>query len=648
MDHKSSPSEVTSIPVSEKNVWNKNSLVENKDDMKCNKSDLFNCIIEQMEGDIHSTEECSFWLDGGLFYKGNVKNCKMHGFGVVIWPDKTEYRGELNENNIVGTGSYIWPDGSSYTGCLTNGIPQGSGVHKWGNKTYSGLWKEGKRHGKGILYYDDSGESYYDGDWYEDKQQGYGVRRYKNGNIYKGQFFEYQRHGTGTMNWFNIRQEYTGEWLNGLQNGNGTYTWYMNRSTNSQYPFHNHYIGKFLNGQKHGIGTFRYANGAFYEGEWKNDMKHGRGKFVFKNGCSFKGEFQENRIVEFPDLVLSGMTTPDITKCGITVISPSSPCGNNLNTENNVIFFEIDIREVLFELNFDCDDSFIESKKITDIMLRFFSQIKQIYRQYSKVGREPPFDNTLTNIQFCRFLKDYGLHTKGASVSEIAAYIDAEGHLNDPLKLILLKDFLNYIVKLSFFLYKEQFVSISCCFEELMSCLCKKPFAIAGYVFANNSVALEALKYMNSCKEVFKYFSDPPYNSLTVHCLIMIFKELKILNENLTCSKLVLIIRSEDEEDSVLNINREICFLEFFEILVGCASIFQKNLLHGNEICDSSLLKIDDDQYCQKDVVMETCFTSLRKFFDDFLFPAFSKRKMADEILKSDKYFQRVDINYNI
>ena len=93
------------------------------------------------------------------------------------------------------------------------------------------------------------------------------------------------------MFWYNIRQEYTGEWFNDIQSGRGTYTWYFNRTLSSQYPLRNHYVGNFLNGSKHGTGTFYYANGAFYEGEWKNDMKHGHGKFVFKNGCMFTGEF---------------------------------------------------------------------------------------------------------------------------------------------------------------------------------------------------------------------------------------------------------------------------------------------------------------------------------------------------------------------
>jgi len=34
------------------------------------------------------------------------------------------------------------------------------------------------------------------------------------------------RQGEGTMRWYDLGQEYTGHWQNGLQNGQGENTWY--------------------------------------------------------------------------------------------------------------------------------------------------------------------------------------------------------------------------------------------------------------------------------------------------------------------------------------------------------------------------------------------------------------------------------------
>jgi hypothetical protein len=92
------------------------------------------------------------------------------------------------------------------------------------------------------------------------------------------------------MNWFTSNEKYTGEWFNGVQQGNGEHTWFLRRIKGSQYPLRNRYVGSFVNGLRQGRGVFYYASGAKYDGEWLNNMKHGKGMFVFKNGMIFKGK----------------------------------------------------------------------------------------------------------------------------------------------------------------------------------------------------------------------------------------------------------------------------------------------------------------------------------------------------------------------
>ena len=93
----------------------------------------------------------------------------------------------------------------------------------------------------------------------------------------------------GTMHWFDRGEEYEGEWVKGIQNGNGKHVWYSKRVTVSQYPIRNEYEGNFIDGQRHGFGVFRYASGAKYSGYWKKNLKSGKGEFMFKNGSIFKG-----------------------------------------------------------------------------------------------------------------------------------------------------------------------------------------------------------------------------------------------------------------------------------------------------------------------------------------------------------------------
>ncbi len=94
---------------------------------------------------------------------------------------------------------------------------------------------------------------------------------------------------TGKMSWYEKGEEYEGNWVNGVQNGNGRYTWYSKRVAISQYPIRNEYEGEFVSGMRNGYGVFYYASGAKYAGEWKNNFKHGQGEFMFKNGSVFKG-----------------------------------------------------------------------------------------------------------------------------------------------------------------------------------------------------------------------------------------------------------------------------------------------------------------------------------------------------------------------
>ena len=93
--------------------------------------------------------------------------------------------------------------------------------------------------------------------------------------------------GYGTYAWSN--GEYSGEWLNGKQNGKGIY-----RFNNGEV-----YEGEWLNGNKHGKGIQAWGSesewaGDKYEGEFKNNIRHGYGIYTFSDGAIFKGLWKEN------------------------------------------------------------------------------------------------------------------------------------------------------------------------------------------------------------------------------------------------------------------------------------------------------------------------------------------------------------------
>ena len=106
--------------------------------------------------------------------------------------------------------------------------------YKSGNN-YIGDYKNGLKHGKGIIYYDD-GNILYKGDFIEDKFEGYGEYHYNKSEYYVNQF------------------------KNGITEGKGKL-----------------YDGDFIYHEYKGSQLDIYKYGNFYSGEWKNCKKHGKG-----------------------------------------------------------------------------------------------------------------------------------------------------------------------------------------------------------------------------------------------------------------------------------------------------------------------------------------------------------------------------------
>lgn len=90
------------------------------------------------------------------------------------------------------------------------------------------------------------GSDKYVGDWKNNKKDGFGIQYYENGNKYEGGWVENKRHGQGTL-WVadgknKLRREYTGDWERD---------------------------------KKKGRGTMFYKTGDRYDGLWMDDKPHG-------------------------------------------------------------------------------------------------------------------------------------------------------------------------------------------------------------------------------------------------------------------------------------------------------------------------------------------------------------------------------------
>lgn len=147
---------------------------------------------------------------------------------------------------------------------------------QWGKGSYVGEFSEGEFHGYGRLEVPISflENEVYVGNWVEGKREGRGKHWNGEGNLYIGQWESDRRHGQGsyffklsewdenahTEFWLKENTEnYTGEFVNGHYQGQGTYRWSDGRK----------YVGGFFASEKHGHGTFYYATGTARPQYWE-------------------------------------------------------------------------------------------------------------------------------------------------------------------------------------------------------------------------------------------------------------------------------------------------------------------------------------------------------------------------------------------
>ena len=56
----------------------------------------------------------------------------------------------------------------------------------------------------------------------------------RSGNVYEGEWHLNERHGRGTMQWWDRGECYSGEWVGGIQHGQGEHTWFISTTDNAQ------------------------------------------------------------------------------------------------------------------------------------------------------------------------------------------------------------------------------------------------------------------------------------------------------------------------------------------------------------------------------------------------------------------------------
>ena len=84
--------------------------------------------------------------------------------------------------------------------------------------------------------------------------------------------------------------KYIGEWKDGWEHGQGTYTWASGKSAGDKY------VGEWKNGKSHGQGIYAWADGRKYVGRFKNGLMHGYGTAINFDGRTVKGIFKDGKL----------------------------------------------------------------------------------------------------------------------------------------------------------------------------------------------------------------------------------------------------------------------------------------------------------------------------------------------------------------
>ena len=185
------------------------------------------------------------------------------------------------------------------------------------------------------------------------------------------------------------------------------------------------------------------------------------------------GMFENDHIVDYPNLVPSGMTTPEITESGLPVRSQTPLRHPSPDPGSVDALLDINLKEIFIEERFDIERQQIELEELNRIVLRYMTPIKHIYKFYSRLGVYDSADNAfiMVRMQFWRLLKDCMLHTLGHTLVEID-FIDGisetRSDFHDPSTQIYVRDFVNILVNVSYLLFKDDFPDENCAIAKCM------------------------------------------------------------------------------------------------------------------------------------------------------------------------------------
>ncbi|XP_030256148.1 radial spoke head 10 homolog B [Sparus aurata] len=475
-----------------------------------------------------------------LRYEGGTSEGRFHGEGLACFEGGHMYKGMFSKGFMDGNGVFTQTYGMKYEGEFVCNIPMGQGTYTW-----------------------------------------------PGGSSYEGEVYNGIQHGTGTYKCAKTGISYTGQWDQGKRHGRGTV--YYNQDKTSWYK------GDWVKNNREGWGERRYHSGNIYSGEWKNNQRHGEGTMRWlKLGEEYVGLWQNGvQVEELVDVQmmthnLSGNGTP-IPPCGAIPLS-----GSDSSISTDMALSIEYLLDVIPERERDT-----ERTKVEFAVMMHGTELRSIYSFYSRLGRARSPDNTalLTRLQLWRLLKDCNIHHH-ITLTQIDRFIREDvtaAEIHSPFTTILLNRFLSCLVVVAYHIYHKDMVSqkhlLVACFSKLMTDnILPNAKNVKGFLFKQPDCAVVAVNYLKKSWEVYQAFckvSAATRDDQTMACshLLRLFKDLHLLDNNLTIVRLMEIITAESRDPSNLSscLDLEITFLEFFEVLLGSTEVKCQQVSVGQE-----------------------------------------------------------------
>ena len=264
---------------------------------------------------------------GGIYF-GDFKNNLAHGYGRQEEPDGEYWEGEIRNDKLNGKGIWVTSEGSVYQGDFKDHLLDGIGIVKYfdgrvfegkfikdrlngeGKITYKngaieqGIFKNDKLNGKGKEIFKDG--TIRSGVYIDGLLEGIGEEKFSDGDIYQGNFVKGDWEGKGKFISSKEGFVYNGNFKKNKFHGKGKINWndgayYLGdfldgfRTGQGEYFYESGtvYKGKFVKNNPEGFGKINYANGDTYVGEFSDGYEEGQGQMNYANGDIYKGIFQD-------------------------------------------------------------------------------------------------------------------------------------------------------------------------------------------------------------------------------------------------------------------------------------------------------------------------------------------------------------------